>query len=202
MKRYQPRKGFKITVAILGFTILLIPLLGIYALFGLAAAGVCFLTFGGFEKVIVHPFEDTRRYRECLFGNMYNIEDYLEKEKANLALYQKQQREVWESAKIGIGILITGFLITVISLIIAIAGMAPLILGMIFGYFIMFMSYSWFWDAFINSSLPVAEKISDLFMIRSTSTKITESKKMIGALKMRLEREREKEEQVYGKVLE
>lgn len=201
MKRYQPRRGFKITISILGFSILLLPLLGFIALLGIVASIICFLTFGGFEKVYVHPFEDSKRYKECFFGQIYNTEDRLRKEKENLERYQKEQQESWKDARIGFGIFLAGLVVSAFFLILAFF-IPQFILGVFPGYFLMFMSYRWFWDAFINSALPIAAKISDTFLIRSTSVKIQETSKLIEVLSKNLEEEKVREEKIYGTVLE
>lgn len=201
MKRYRPKKGFKITFTILGFSILLLPLVWIASVAGIVIWAICFLTFGGFEVVYVHPFEDSREYKECVFGNAYNLEDKLRKEQENLALYRKEQSEAWINVATGGALLFAGFLVTLISLFLATILVVP-ILGVFPGYFIMFMSYHWFWEGFINSSLPLAAKISDEFCIRSTSVKIEETSKKIAALKRSLKQAREKEERLYGSVLE
>lgn len=202
MKRYATKKFFKLTTTILGISILLIP--GPFPkiwMIGFALSFLCFITIGGFKRVIVPPFEDSKRYKECVRGQMYNVEEQLQKEKENRDRAYLEQSESWKTALEGLGIFLAGLILTIICYITAFFCM-PLILGVFPGYFIMFMSFRWLWEGFINSSLPIAGKISEQFMIHSTSVKIEEATKLINALSKRLEEEREKEEATYGEVLE
>lgn len=202
MKRYAPKKFFKLTTTILGFSILLLPYpFPQIGRIGIALAVLCFFTIGGIKRVEVPPFEDSKRYKECVRGVMYNIEDQLRKEKENRDLAYLQQGDSLKTILEGVGIFFIGFLITATCYVLAFVCM-PLIIGIFPGYYVMFMSFRWFWDGFINSSMPLAVKLSEKFMIHSASMKIQEATKLIDVLSKRMEEERKKEEKTYGEVLE
>ena len=140
MKRYATKKFFKLTTTILGFSILLLPgpFPGI-GVIGLALAFLCFITIGGIKRVVVPPFEDSKRYKECVRGQMYNVEEQLQREKENRDRAYFEQSESWKTALEGLGIFLFGLFITITCYVLSLVCM-PLILGVFPGYFIMFMS--------------------------------------------------------------
>lgn len=197
---YQPKRLFKITLAI--FKICLVVLLSPLALYlqfyipiagiGLFVSAIMFLTIGGFEKIVVHPFEDSKDYKECLFGQMYNLEERLEWEKKRRDELYQEQHESWRNVLLGIGLLLLGFGIVLAS-VLASQILVVLILGVVPGFYIEIMSFDWVWIGYINSSLRIAKRDSELFQVRSTSVKIEECTKKIDVLSNRLREMEEKE---------
>lgn len=56
------------------------------------------------------------------------------------------------------------------------------------------MSPYWFWHGFVNSDSVLAKKLSDLFLLRTTSVRIEESTKLIAVLEKHVEEQSKKEE--------
>ena len=143
-----------------------------------------FITIGGIRTVCVRPFEDSKSYRDCLLGRGFDLEKRLEKEEENLRIYKMEQKESRKSILIGLALLILGLLIVSISILIAMNAFLKLfVIGTIVGCYLVFMSPYWFWNGFVNSGSLLAHKVSEMFLLRTTSVKIDETYKMIGALK-------------------
>lgn len=194
MKRYQVSKLFKVTLLIctIGIVLLFSPFV-YFGIAGLTVAAVLFLTVGGIQTVYVKPFEDSRRYKECLYGKEFDLEVRLQKEKQNLERYRMEQRNAWKSALIGVGLLLGGIAVIVLSLILY-STFILFILGIFPGFYLVLMSFTWFWSAFVNSDLALAETVSDLFLLRSCPVKIEETSKLVSVLTRRVREEKEAEE--------
>ena len=201
MKCYQPKKLFKVTLAIfkISVVVMLSPLvfyLQFYlpiAMGGVLLSAILFLTIGGFERIYVHPFEDSKEYKDCLFGQMYNLEERLEKEKKRREELYRELRESWKNVMLGIGLYLLGFCIVLASVLLA-QILVVFILGVVPGLYIEVMCFDWIWIGYINSSAPFAKKISEEMAIHSASVKAEESSKMIAVLTRRV---REKEEREW-----
>lgn len=200
MKCYQPKRLFKYTLILFKISFIaffspasffLVPLPFIAGI-GLLVTAVFFLTIGGFDKVYVHPFEDSGEYKECLFGQMYNLEEKLEKEKKNRDLYYCKMRESWKASALGVGLFFLGLFIEVICVLL-VKFFLLFVLGVWPGLYIQYMSFDWIWEGFINSPNPQARKVADLFAVRSAPVKAEESTKKIAVLTRRIREEQEKE---------
>ena len=193
MRRYQVSKHFKISVILFCISLpLLISPLAVVGIAGVCLALFCFLTFAGFKVVTVKPFEDSAEYKECFFGKMYNVESRLEKEKKRLAELHDLQNNVWRDAATGGILAFCGLFIIVFSCIM-LKYIPFLFFGIWPGLYILIMSPHWFWHAYINSDRPSAQKISELFLLRTYSVLIEETSKKVGALTQRAARLREEE---------
>lgn len=209
MKCYQPKRLFKYTLILFKFsfiaffspaTFFFMPLTFLAGV-GLLISAILFLTIGGLDKVYVHPFEDSKEYKECLFGQMFNLEEKLEKEKKNRDFYYKQQRESWKSSAIGVFLFFLGLFIESMSVLLV--RFFPLfVLGVVPGLYIQYMCYDWIWEGFINSSNPRARKAADLLAIRSPAVKAEQSAKMIAVLTKRIREMEQKELQKQEELQE
>ena len=163
---------------------------------------ILFVTIGGIKVVYVRPFTDSQKYKECYFGKGFDLEKRLAKEQENLRIYEKEQMESWKSYLIGAALLFGGLFVIAISILMSMATIIYMLtVGVVIGAYLIFMSPYWFWDGFVNSDSALAYKVSDLFLLRTTSVKIDECYKMIQALKMHVEKNEAEQEKVkmwYG----
>lgn len=163
---------------------------------------ILFLTAGGIKVVYVRPFTDSQKYKECFFGKGFDLDKRLAKEQENLKLYEKEQKESWKSYLTGAALLFGGLFVIALSILMSMATVIYMLtVGVVIGSYLIFMSPYWFWNGFVNSDSALAHKISDLFLLRTTSVKIDECYKMIQALKVHVDKkeaEREKVKMWYG----
>lgn len=163
---------------------------------------ILFLTIGGIKVVYVRPFTDSQKYKECYFGKGFDLEKRLAKEQENLKIYEKEQEESWKSCLVGAALLFGGVLVIAVSVLLSMATILyVLMIGIVIGAYLIFMSPYWFWQGFVNSDSALAHKISDVFLLRTTSVKIDECYKMIQALKKHVDKNEEEQEKVkmwYG----
>ena len=156
---------------------------------------LCFFTIGGIKKVYVHPFEDSKKYRDAVMGRGFDLDKQLEKERRNLEQYRKEQAESYKSYGTGLALIIGGLLVIVLSVALTMGTMVILFLfGVIPGGYLILMSPYWFWHGFVNSDSALAKKLSDLFLLRTTSVRIEESTKLIAVLEKHVEEQSKKEE--------
>ena len=201
MKCYQPKRLFKVTLTIfkVSVVVMLSPLVFLMPFYlpiaggGVLLSAILFLTIGGFERIYVHPFEDSKEYKDCLFGQMYNLEERLEKEKKRREELYREQRESWKNVMLGIGLFLLGFCIVLASVLLS-EILVVFILGVVPGFYIEVMCFDWIWIGYINSSAPYAKEVSEQMAIHSASVKAEESAKMIAVLTRRV---REKEEREW-----
>ncbi|MBR4732436.1 MAG: hypothetical protein IK081_06670 [Lachnospiraceae bacterium] len=163
---------------------------------------ILFVTIGGIKVVYVRPFTDSQKYKECYFGKGFDLEKRLVKEQENLKIYEKEQKESWKSCLVGAALLFCGLLVIAVSILMSMATIIYMLtIGVVIGAYLIFMSPYWFWSGFVNSGSTLARKISDLFLLRTTSVKIDECYKMIQALKKHVDKNEAEQEQVkmwYG----
>ena len=168
----------------------------------LIAAAILFITIGGIRRVYVRPFEDTQRYKDCFFGRGFDLDKQLEKEKENLKRYQEEQKNSWKSYGIGAALLLGGIFLIGFSVLLSMFTMIQvLFIGGPLGIYMISMSFYWFVSGFVNSDSEFAHKISDTFLLRTTSVKIEECYKMIHVLKKHVEKNETAQEKVkmwYG----
>ena len=154
---------------------------------GLMVGTILFLSGKGIRKVYVRPFEDSSDYKDCFLGRGFDLEKRLQKEEENLRIYQEQQRESWKSLIIGGELILAGIVSISLSMILGswfmVLAIVFYLVGIPLGCYLILASFRWFWDGFINSGSELAYKISDLFLLRTTSIKIEQTYKLIGALK-------------------
>ena len=163
---------------------------------------ILFITVGGIKVVYVRPFTDSQKYKECYFGKGFDLEKRLAKEQENLRLYEKEQKEAWKSYLIGAALLFSGLFVIALSVLMSMATVIYMLtVGIVIGAYLIFMSPYWFWSGFVNSDSALAYKVSDLFLLRTTSVKIDECYKMIQALKTHVDKKEAEREEVkmwYG----
>jgi hypothetical protein len=167
---------------------------------GLVCIGIsfiAFLTFGGVRGEVQAPFEDSEKYRKCFLGTAFDLEATLNREKENKELYKQEQMETKKTAFEGVAIFLFGLLINLLSrgfdaLILTNAFIPVLPIGRIAGCYVEFFGLVWIFRGYVNSSLPYAKEISEMFMLRTTSVKIEECSKMIAVIQNKLREQDEK----------
>ena len=153
-----------------------------------------FATIGGIHKVTVKPFEDSSEYRECYFGKVYHLEERLKREKENLEIYRKEQQESWKKWPIGVLLILAGSAVAFFILQLG-GGLLGLVSAVILGGYLLLAGCQCIWKCFINSGSGLAHQVSVKFLLRSTSVKMEETSKLIGAIKHGMSmREETKEE--------
>lgn len=196
MRVLRPKKMFNFTLFLFYYGL---RILGAFPLPGwicLAVSVVLFFTVGGFEAVMEKPFEDTKEYKECIIGPMYNLKDRLQHEMLNLDRYRMEQKVSWKTGVLGAGIYILCCIVTVFILKLKLWIKDKIVLwfcGEIFSIAGEFWALTWIWDGYINSGAVHAKEISKKFMIRSTSIKIEETTKKINALSRRQQKDEEED---------
>lgn len=169
---------------------------------GMTVALLLFFTVGGFHITYARPFEESKRYRECVSGRIYDLEDELRKEKRALEELRQKQRETKKRVLLGTGLFIGGILIMVVCFVLAYVFLQLYFaVGIYLGMYVVCMGVKWLWYAFINSNLLLAKKISELFLLRSYSVRIEESIKIVSALKKRLWESQEKEQKIINEKM-
>lgn len=159
---------------------------------GMTVALLMFFTIGGIHTTYERPFEETERYKEYVSGRIYDWEDELRKEKITLEELRQEQREAKKRILPGTGLFVGGILIGIYfeHLRLNFDVCTYIVIN------IVCLGADRLWYAFINSELFLANKISELFSIRSCSVRIEESIKIINAIKKRLWENREKEQEI------
>lgn len=169
---------------------------------GMSAALLLFFTVGGIQITYVRPFEESKRYKECVSGRIYDLDDELRKEKRALEELRQEQMETKKQVLQGAGMIIGGILIMVTCFVLAYVFLQLYFsVGIYLGMYVVCMGVKWLWYAFINSNLLLAKKISELFLVRSYSIRIEESIKIINALKKRLWDSQEKEQKIINEKM-
>lgn len=175
------------------------------ALGAIGISFILFLTVGGFESEMQRPFEDSKKYRECCRGTVYDLETSLQREKANKERYYLEQRESGKTALEGVGIFLVGFLVNLIStgidMWISPRAFLPILpVGHWAGCFIEYFGLTWIFRAYTNSNMLFAKEISEAFMLHTTSVKMEECSKMIAVIQRKIREEeegRKKNETLY-----
>ena len=169
---------------------------------GMTVALLLFFTVGGICVTYARPFEESKRYKECVLGKINDLEDELRKEKRALEELRQEQKETKKRILLGAGLFIGGILIIVVCFVLAYVFLQMYFaVGIYLGMYVMCMGVKWLWYAFINSDLLLAKKISELFLIRSYSVRIEESIKIVSALKKRLWESQEKEQKTVNEKM-
>lgn len=170
---------------------------------GMTVALLLFFTVGGIHVTCERPFEESKRYKECVLGRIYDLEDELRKEKRALEELRQEQRETKKRVLLGTGLFFGGILIIGICYVLAYVFLQLYFaVGIYLGMYVVCMGVKWLWYAFINSDLLLAKRISELFLLRSYSVRIEESVKIVNALKKRLWESREKEQKILNEKTE
>ncbi|MBR3469833.1 MAG: hypothetical protein IKO41_00090 [Lachnospiraceae bacterium] len=186
MRVYQPKRFFKYTLFLMYVGIRLIPF-NIYLSVGtLIVALILFLTCGGLVKGIETPFEDSKRYKECIFGKGYFLQEQLQKEKDTRESLYKEQQNAKKRILLGIAIYFPSFALSLFCLLIK-AGI-PMFIGDIFGYLGEYWGLTLIFNGYVNSDMRGAKTLSRKFCIHSNPVKIDECTKMIHALSDRLQK--------------
>lgn len=165
----------------------------------IVTALVLFFTVGGIRVIYVKPFEDSKRYKECVFSHIYNLEEELQRERYILESLIQQQRKAKRRGYIGFVLFFCGIPIFFNNMVLLVSDTSIYInlyyvLGIYIGRELLFKGWSWLWNAFINSDLSLAQWLSDRYLLRTLSVKKEESSKIINILNLRLKERRELEE--------
>jgi hypothetical protein len=202
----KPKKAFKLTAYLFYAGIRFF--LGIFTgsenwFLGLVCIGISFLLFltvGGFKAEIVPPFEDTKRYRECLLGMTNDLEVILQREKKNKEQYYQEQNTIRKTMWEGLAIFFVGIVINLISSGIdrfVFPSVLPILpIGHLAGYYVEGLGLFWVFGAYVNSRMPFAREISEKFALRTTSVKIEECSKMIAVTQNKLREQEEKQKKL------
>lgn len=174
-------------------------ILSLFGGIGMTVALLLFFTVGGIHITYERPFEESKRYKECVLGRINDLEDELRKEKRALEELKQEQKETKKRVLLGTGLLIGGILLIRICFIRSFVFLQVyLVFGIYLGVYIVCMGVKWLWYAFINSNLLLAQKISRQFSLRTHSVRIEESTKIVSALKKRLWESQEKEQKIFN----
>ena len=165
---------------------------GLWGLGMLGLALLLFVTVGGWHRVSLPPFEETREYRDYLFRFSYGMEEELARKKEYLFGLIAKQQGIYKWCLLGGALVLLGNALLLWCF--------RWILYSSLAYYGLFVSVGMLtggirltWYGFINSDLPLAKRLSECFFLDTISVKREKTSKIIGALSQRLRQEKEGE---------
>lgn len=171
---------------------------------GLCVSVLLFFSVGGIKRVYVKPLEDTKQFKDYFFGRVQNMERELEREKRVLEELQAEQKEHHKRFWIFLSVALFGLLLTICLGIVWLMGV-----NILTGIFLVIAAYvtiwvmAMAWHAFLNTDYPLAKKLSEIFLLRTCSTRSEEASKYIAVISKRLAQDaQEKERHVQDEGME